>query len=343
MEYKPYSLKIGLVEGCNLKCSFCGGRAIWKTKEDSKVKEIPIDLLRRICQDMATWKPNIRVELGNHGEETIHSQFMECIETIRECLPEAQITIHSNGYGLLKGGSDHLIQAFESGVNQYLIDTYHSKEKIINLCKEGVDNNNRISYFDFYNTTKDLKLFHYKGNEHKYVVVIEDLGKARDKNKLRGITNHAGNSDPIELKRLGVTSPPLPLEKRCTRPFRELVVYYNGSVSICCVDWKHECVFGKFPEDGTLKEIWNNYLSKYVRQLLFHKKRVMLPCYKCDFNGGFYHGFIKEAIPGADLDSTVECLNSLMEETKKYRSKYSKSPSIMPKPNKIKKYLKRQT
>ena len=94
--------------------------------------------------------------------------------------------------------------------------------------------------------------------------------------------------------RLGIYPITKPLEKKCVKMFREIVIQYNGVIPVCCFDYRREFVMAKFPEDGTLEQIWESKPYVMARHLLYNKQRFMAPCYKCDFNGGFRQGFLKD-------------------------------------------------
>jgi hypothetical protein len=95
------------------------------------------------------------------------------------------------------------------------------------------------------------------------------------KRKARTIINHAGNCDVEKLKKYGWQPQPLPLRKKCSRPFREITVHWDGTVPLCCMDWCHEFIIEKVGK-LSLPEIWESEIMNVMRHLLYNKDRGFL-------------------------------------------------------------------
>jgi radical SAM protein with 4Fe4S-binding SPASM domain len=68
----------------------------------------------------------------------------------------------------------------------------------------------------------------------------------------------------------------------CLDPWKTLVVNWDGTVSLCCVDY-NKYVMGNTMNEAII-EIWNNEKYRNVRKYLLRKfddKRVNFPCKKC--------------------------------------------------------------
>ena len=98
---------------------------------------------------------------------------------------------------------------------------------------------------------------------------------------------------------------------------------FGGRVPICCLDWKHELIIGKFSEDGSLQDIWEGDVFESVRNLILDKKRIMRPCYKCNFNGGFRLGLLKCGV-FLEEDISISLLENHYLSCNKYTNKYVK-------------------
>ena len=107
-----------------------------------------------------------------------------------------------------------------------------------------------------------------------------------------------------------------PLQSKCVKMFREIVIQYNGVIPVCCFDYRREFVMAKFPEDGTLEQIWESKPYVMARHLFYNKKRFMAPCYKCDFKGGFRQGFLKDPFNKAPTDKMIKAW--LLQHRMKY-------------------------
>jgi len=277
----PHNIQIELVEGCSRMCPFCGIYGIWKNKEDRIIKKMDLSLAKNIAADLGVWFGAKRIEFAMHGEPTLHENILEVISTFREYCQKSQIQITTNAYSILNGKESFIKAAFSNGLNLLVVDTYSHEEKIIDICKKS-----GIEIVDYY---KDgFNCYHYHNHKIKKIVLMKDIGAFTGERAARKILNHAGNVNP----KYGLAPIFAPLKKMCSRPFREISIHYDGTIPLCCIDWKHEFVVGKFPEDGTIKEIWFSDMFHYMRAFLSNKDRRFLPCYKCDYNGGFRLGLL---------------------------------------------------
>jgi MoaA/NifB/PqqE/SkfB family radical SAM enzyme len=314
----PNNTQIELVEGCNRMCDFCGIHGIWKEKAHRKINFMSLELASKIAEDFSSWFDKKRIEFAMHGEPTLHPKLFDIISLFRKHLQKAQLQLTSNGIVILKKGKDFVHKLFENGLNILILDIYDKKHELLNVCNEVINSNKEIKLFDYY-SNKEFNPYHYKGHNFNVILLFDDLAKTNKKRPTRIILNHAGNSSIKNLRKYGILPINSPLQKKCSRPFRELVIHYDGTIPFCCLDWKHESILAKFPEDGSLEKIWNDAPFNFLRFLLFNKVRTLRPCYKCDYNGGFRLGFLKE--PQEFFESSI---GDILFELKGHLKNYEK-------------------
>jgi MoaA/NifB/PqqE/SkfB family radical SAM enzyme len=68
----------------------------------------------------------------------------------------------------------------------------------------------------------------------------------------------------------------------CYATIRDITVNCYGDISICCLDWKNRCTFGNMA-NLTLKEILNSKNFLEVHNDLFHGRRRLEICKRCDW------------------------------------------------------------
>lgn len=283
----PNNTQIELVEGCNRFCNFCGLYGIWKHKKHRVIKYMDLGLAEELAKAFGKWwTKGKRIEFAMHGEPTLHPDVHSIIAKFRSHNPLAQLQLTSNGLKLIKEGPKYINALFTAGLNFLLVDTY-TRVKEIRTVSEASEPS-VMNYYDPFTPN----VYYYHGNKTKVIILVADLAEMSGAKKQRVILNHAGNSDPIKLRALGIKTQPLPLQKKCSRLFREMVVHYDGTVPLCCIDWKHEFIIGRFPE-LSLPNLWNHPTFNLMRNFLFNKDRRFRPCYKCDYNGGFRLGLLK--------------------------------------------------
>jgi len=317
----PNNIQVELVEGCNRMCAFCGIYSIWKEKQDRIVHFMDFDLAKQVAAGLSSWKgfEKKRIEFAMHGEPTLHPKHTDIITVFRKSLPYAQLQFTTNGILLHQWGSDYVKKLFQSGVNILVVDTYSNREEI---NKALVGSGIRISS---YYGDGSVNPYHYHGPDLQVIVVMDDLGKRSGSRAARKILNHAGNSNQKVLLRLGIPPINAPLTKKCSRPFREITIHYDGTVPICCTDWRHECLLGKFPDSGSFQDIWNSDGFQSARALLGNGLREgIVPCARCDYNGGFRLGLLPKP-PRISEQDALDHINSYAARFKKYRHKNADS------------------
>lgn len=278
----PYAVVIDLVEGCNLRCNFCGINGIRHPKKND-YKNMELDTLHEIVDSIADAGWVSRIEVGSHGEPTMHPHFYTALATIRERLPKASIMVTTNGTGFMKDTVDSLNRAFDYGANCIGLDEY----EYVNIYKKvraGLSNDAAKIDFevDEYPANKSVgpnQKWEYRARQ---LVLVQDISLATTGTKA-SLTNHCGSAAPLNFKRAG---------KRCAKPFREITIRWDGNVAICCNTWEGVYKCGNILEDD-LEDIWRGKAFRTARRFLYHGMREMAPCYGCD-NVSYRSGFLPD-------------------------------------------------
>lgn len=277
--HTPYTIKIELVRGCSMRCPFCAITTMpWKDEAYCYMSE---EVYNNILDDLVEWRPKVRVEFAERGEQTFHPNLLEYVKLLRLKLPKAQLTITSNG-DMIRRVDDFVVwvdELLNAGVNVMMLDCYNTKR---------------------YRTMKELfpdaKLF-YEDNFHPYryispkimVVLLVD-GTHKKNHKIRRWHNAAGSVDIDKAEKAGyiINTVDAPMNSMCVRPFREMEIHYDGTVTLCCNDWKEDCIIGNVM-DLELAALWQDMDEQ--RKLLLGKRRDLLsPCDVCSERAGFRVG-----------------------------------------------------
>lgn len=320
---EPWSIQLEVVEGCNYSCNFCGIHSVRDPKDWHKYRMMDLELVTAMFTELNGWRPNIRVEINNHGEPTLHPSIVNIIHRIRTACPGAHIQIQTNGSQMESYHEFEKLarEMFSAGLNMLCINCYDrwwdkSKAKGTSMWQ---DYRNRYEMFLFYScywahlqdiqvidqyygNPDHISMYHNHGPKSRIIMILDDLGRVNlegtKKSVAKKIMNEAGNTlDKIMTNVYHQPKPAEPLKKHCVKVHREITIAWNGHVPLCCYDWKSTIVFGKFPEQS-LKDIWTSYQMNAIRQLLLNKNRNMAPCHECDYDGGPRPGFLKS--PGIE-------------------------------------------
>lgn len=277
---RPWSVQIGIVEGCNRLCSFCGLNAI-RTKPGQDYRFMEMNTARKVAKDLSELCPTARIEFAMHGEPTLHPKWREVLAIFREYLPKAQLLLTTNGRTWMRSFDMSVEETFAAGINIIVLDTYEPErlrlQEMAKQCKTP-----QTTIVDYYDELVPsgkgmLPWENNRGSVDRLLVVTDDVG-LRDGSGARDLENHAGNTTTL-------ATPKEPLKLTCERPFREITICHNGDVNICCVDWGHEYNCGN-ANKSSLKSIWNGERFNSARRVLLRKERGFSPCDKCDYRPG---------------------------------------------------------
>lgn len=284
----PFTIKLEPVEGCSLFCEFCAIRAI-RTKPGN-YKCMELSTAKRVAKELkkAGWD-NIKIELAMRGEPTMHPDLAGLLRVLKEILPECHTLVTTNGTGLLKkpGPLKHLRKLFDSGLDRIAMDDYEHSKIITKIIDKVGDEITHARY----PTDKTANPYHRRKPDGPRIIVLEDISKI-DNKTTRTFCNQCGCAAPLNDKCAG---------KRCARPFRELTIWYDGTIPICCKDWRGILPVGHI-DDG-LGAVWQGKLFNSIRRYMYQGERVFPPCKGCDsfsFRVGFLpdkHGKQKMSSP----------------------------------------------
>ncbi len=277
---RPWSVQIGMVEGCNRLCTFCGLNAI-RTKVGENIKCMEIATAHKIAKDLAKLCPTARVEFAMHGEPTLHPQWQEILSIFRQHLPQCQLLLTTNGRTWMRSFDISVAEAFNAGVNIIILDTYNPERtklhKLARAC--SVPNVEVVDYYDelLPQGKEMLPWTNHRGKIDRLLVITDDI-EVRNGSGARDLLNHAGNSADQPI-------PDEPLNLTCERPFREITVCHDGDVNICCMDWGHEYNCGNVKEKS-LDKIWRGERFTSARRVLKRNERGFSPCDRCNYIPG---------------------------------------------------------
>lgn len=287
----PFNVTLELTEGCNLRCSFCAVAGI-QEKQGKGYKFMELSTLEKVCTEVAELGWNCRVGFAMRGEPTMHPDYVGMIAATCRILPRAHVTMLTNAGGLLRkpGPVANVKALFDAGLAVLGLDNYDGVglvSKVLESIERQTPQTRRLTSgrkhdvdgtaFTFYHYPKDLA-----GNPHsrrprgsKTLVCIRDIA-AQDAEEKRGnhgkLFNYAGVGAPKNDRMVG---------KKCHHPFRQLAVRADGSVAICCNDWRGEYVCGDVTKQS-VAEIWQGDAFGAAREMLYRGRREFGPCEGCD-------------------------------------------------------------
>ena len=297
----PLSMLIEPTNRCNFRCQFC------PTGNDELLKQVGrpkgsmsyelyikiIDDLRSLC-DTAAAKLK-RLHLYKDGEPLLHPDLGKMIAYAKERDVSESIETTTNGALLTK------IKAFElihSGLDVIRVSIEHTTDAGYKAITR--------TFGDYRRIIQNVEgLFQEKERQNSALQIhakIVDAGLS-DAEKERFIADFSPISDSLNIDQLmgwsksevmdwklgqsvttgmdGVTA--LKEWDVCPDPFSKLAINFNGTASICCVDWSHGTVVGDLTTQS-LTEVWEGEALRHFRRLhLTGQRKQIEACSSCDY------------------------------------------------------------
>jgi len=244
-----------------------------------------LNTLVRVASEISKFG-KIRIEIAMRGEPTLHPRWKMYVEILRATNPKAQIMLVTNGTGLKIGD---ILSFFNNGGNIIMLEAYNKSpyrvyESLLCCCaalctvKVILYNEQKYSPWTFHSV------------KERTVLIMPDIKD--DKSVTRKFTNQCGAISKKAYDKYNTPRVEEPLQKKCANPFREIAIHYNGDIPICCKDWRGERILWNV-HDGDIEKYWRYDESlDRIRHLLYNKFRDFVPCKACNYNGGFYLGFL---------------------------------------------------
>ncbi|MDF2944243.1 MAG: Fe-S oxidoreductase containing radical domain [Herbinix sp.] len=296
----PYTIAIDPCNLCNFKCEFCAMHAS-DEKQDFKKQNMPLDLFKKIIDDLSEFPQKLKVlRINGQGEPLINIHLPEMIAYAKKKNIADFIEIITNGSLLQPDLNRKLVQ---SGLHRIRISVEAvDEEGYLDLSKAKIDFNK------FRDNIRDL--YENKGKCEIYVKIVDvAVPTEEDKQKFFALFGDICDrifidnviplwSDFNELEenfqlktQLGVHGQVVKNVNVCPFPFYSFLINPEGQVTACCADWKRKLVIGDVSKEKLiniwngqiLNKLWINMLEGNMKNYEMCKK-CLLPSYDCNDN-----------------------------------------------------------
>lgn len=278
----PKLISIETINTCNARCTFCPHPIL---KKNNNIRMINGELFTKIIQECSKYEDLEVITLSFQNEPLMDPYLFHRIRYVREVLNQkVKICFVTNGYLF----NDDKLREFENNppdilkYSIYGIDkiTYENTmvglkfERTLNQLKSVINISKHIGkpyiqinivYTDEISNIKYKNILDYweKYNVNVQFVNVENRA---------GIFKEYQKSFSINNWRNRIW---------CQRPFRQLSVWPDGNVALCCADWIGEVKLGNVNKIS-LYNIWNGNIINYYRiKLLTGDIKDLNPCNKC--------------------------------------------------------------
>jgi len=293
----PISIQIEPTNHCNYRCFFCptGDKSLLKKVSRPK-GYMPFKLFKKIINDISEMskisKSKIKsILLYKDGEPLLHKDLPSMISYAKTKSASQYIGVTTNG-SLLK--NDMLHDLVDSGLDVLRI----SMQSLTNV---GLKKTTQTD-FTIEETKKNIKNFfdlkNKKKRKIKVIVSFVDATSIQQDIRKKFLEDYGKISDQVYINplhewsrsdgdwNLGDFNKEEKTPIVCPDPFSRLSINFNGTVSVCCVDWSHGTLIGDLNNES-FHDIWNGNRLKDFRMLHLKGKRSEIgPCKNCDYIKG---------------------------------------------------------
>lgn len=287
----PFVLQVETANICNLKCRFCpvGDQDLLK-QSGVNLGILTMDLFKKTIDDLSDFEEKIKtMHLYGNGEPLLNKNFHEMVKYAKKSERIEIIDTTTNGLLLIPEKIDSIIKAGIDKINvsingissEQYAKTTDSKvkfEKLLsNLCylykNRGECKILIKSISELYNEDDKKRFFDIFSPVADYIF-LENLTDPWPDHKVEntlGINSkRSAFSDKIEHKHV------------CSPIFYTLIMNFDGTISLCCVDWKNRALIGDVKK-SSLKEIWySDALYNHQMQHLKGKRHKNPICRECN-------------------------------------------------------------
>ena len=297
----PHEIIIEPTNVCNLKCPVCPTTYGMERKNGF----MEFDVFKSIIDDLKDYKAKPRISMNFAGEPMLNKDIYKFVEYANK--NSHKTFISTNVTAINEKNSRELISA---GL------------RTIHLCVDGFSNKSH----DTYRIGSDFKII--KKNIETFMNVKKDMNVKNPNVSIQTLLTSLSidekddlvewakeiGADSIYFKSLSMgshTTPELkskwnflvPKEKKfrrqqfsfdypiCGIPLKQSVVYWNGNLGLCCIDYNNDIKLPNIKKDGYVKTLFSTDTIKKRKQGFKKKYKLCSTCTlgSADYMGETFH------------------------------------------------------
>ena len=279
----PVRFNVEPTNYCNLSCSMC------PRELNRPFGYMEFNLFKKIIDESILYGKRLIITLNKDGEPLLHPELTQMIKYAKDKGAAHKINFYSNGIllteskslELIKSGLDtvHIsIDAFTKETykkvkNSQQLEIVEENVKRLVALKKKLQSKTPLAVVKIIqtpDTQNEIKPFIHKWNG------IADFVEIGEYHNWDGTVNGSNQSNPNKLSN-GINRYP------CTFLWYNPVIFWDGRVTTCCVDYQGKGVIGDIKEN-TLAEIWQGDTLQKIRKAHLEGQYSTIPlCSKCQF------------------------------------------------------------
>ena len=284
----PFVVFLDICDKCNFRCTFCPCNTS-DVSINVRHKTMSFDLFKKIVDDMKGFNNKIRViNLYAYGEPLLNPYFCDMLKYLREKEVCDEIRITSNGYLLTNKLCENIV---ENGLDMFRFSLYGLNDNDYYI-QTGV----KISYKELKSKIKYLYNYNKSHGGKLKVSIKASASFINNEIKLQQLYNEYSDiSDYLYVENIDYVWPEFLFTNNyerllfaptkffpnkehtiqtslCSFLFTHMMIFSNGDVGICNIDWKHITKYSSII-DNNIIDIWNGDSLRKLR-LNFCKSNI---------------------------------------------------------------------
>jgi len=302
LEAWPPALLLDVTNRCNAKCAWCPNPDL------TDLGVMKMDLFKKIIDDYAV-KGGV-VHFGTFGEPLMDKTLREKIQYLRQYPRIRRIEVLTNAFfmngKIIPTLLEHAV-AVDISLDELDRETFEDVKKmsydvvrnnIVDLLEANdrrdrpVPVNFRIKTLKTMEETLSHEFFR-KIQSHNCTIALTPIndniisnwaGRFDKENFLDQYGIASSGTAKFNHKRFNLTN-----RAPCTQLWKWMVVYWDGSVVLCCADMFSSTAVGNLREDS-IAEVWQGTVLTELRKKMIARKRFDIPlCQNCDIHLSWHH------------------------------------------------------
>lgn len=280
--WPPHEINLEIVEGCALRCEWCGVRGI-REDGDGTLRLASPSLWQQMARELAEMQWLSRVVISGRGEPLLHPRFDQCLDAFRRTSPRTVVWVETSGYRLVNpnlrqedpiffAAANRLASMVEAGMSAVLVRRRRGSERVWDVLSRRRDDLEQFV---------GVRVLHGLLESPRHLRRENHIWLAPD-----NVRGHMSHSPADNHAGAGAEMGPWPTKGRrrtraCLRPIEEMAVRWDGRVAMCQDDYRGEVCLGDITRSG----LWSVYygdVARAARARLGGGLRDLRPCASCD-------------------------------------------------------------
>lgn len=273
---RPHEIDIEVTSNCDADCIMCPRKAMRR-----KVGPMDLNLFRKIVDEAVALDVQ-ELHLNGYGEISVLRNYQEYISYIRQKSRSIKININTNGMRMSEEMSRFYVASKVNTVN-VTIDgaTAETFESIRRHLKLDVVEGNVKRLIQIRNQSRKkypmvtVHLIGMPQNIHEAEMFLEKWNGVADRIGISGLVSRIGSIAFAKIDNPKWEKTP------CFLLWRQMPVWSDGTVALCCDDWDGKAPQGNL-SNSTIKEIWTSKKRAGLRKVHLSANAAKIPlCANC--------------------------------------------------------------